>query len=120
MQQEEAAAIAVIDPDDRARTVASRLCEQAGYRVLPFARGDEFLSAGPLEQVTCILLDVSTPDRQGIEVLRRLAERGAAPPPLRVAGPGGGAGGRARLALRGQPRVKPPQQPHPPPPPRGG
>lgn len=86
VQHEEAAAIAVIDPDDRARTIASRLCEQAGYRVLSFARGEEFLGAGPLEQVTCILLDVSTPDRQGIEVLRRLAERGAAPPVIVLTG----------------------------------
>lgn len=73
-------AIAVVDPDARARAVAARLCEREGYRVLQFASGDEFLGAGPLDHVTCIVLDVSTPGRQGIEVLRRLGERATAPP----------------------------------------
>lgn len=86
MQHDEAAAIAVIDPDEQARAVASRLCEKAGYRVLPFASGDVFLGAGPLDDVTCVVLDVSTPDRQGIEVLRRLADRGTAPPVIVLTG----------------------------------
>jgi two-component system response regulator FixJ len=83
--REEPAAIAVVDPDPQARAVAARLCESEGYRVLPFASGDEFLSAGPLGHVTCIVLDVSTPDRQGIEVLRRLGERATAPPVIVLA-----------------------------------
>jgi two-component system, LuxR family, response regulator FixJ len=85
-QQDEAAAIAVVDPDEKARTAASRLCRSAGYRVLPFASGDAFLSAGPPDHVTCIILDVSTPDRQGIEVLRRLAELATAPPVIVLTG----------------------------------
>lgn len=86
LQSEEAAAIAVVDPDEKARTAAARLCRRAGYRVLPFAGGDEFLSAGPQDDVTCIVLDVSTPDRHGIEVLRRLAERDTAPPVIVLTG----------------------------------
>ncbi len=86
LQSEEVAAIAVIDPDEKARAAAARLCERDGYRVLPFASGDEFLSAGPTDHVTCIVLDISTPDRQGIEVLRRLAERGTAPPVIVLTG----------------------------------
>lgn len=80
MPHDKPGAIAVVDPDAQARAVAARLCEREGYRVLPFASGDEFLSAGPLGHVTCIVLDVSTPDRQGVEVLRRLGERTTAPP----------------------------------------
>lgn len=80
MPHDKPGAIAVVDPDAQARAVAARLCEREGYRVLPFASGDEFLSAGPLGHVTCIVLDVSTPDRQGVEVLRRLGERATAPP----------------------------------------
>jgi two-component system response regulator FixJ len=80
IQDNEAAAIAVVDPDEQARAAASRLCKSAGYRVLSFASGDAFLSAGPPDHVTCVVLDVAMPDRQGIEVLRRLAERGTAPP----------------------------------------
>lgn len=79
-QHDTAGTIAVIDPDSEARAAAARLCEGEGYRVLPFESADEFLSAGPLGHVTCVVLDVSTRDRQGIEVLRRLAERVTAPP----------------------------------------
>lgn len=86
LQSEEAATIAVIDPDEQARAAAARLCERDGYRVLPFASGEEFLLAGPPDHMTCIVLDVSTPDRQGIEVLRRLAERATAPPVIVLTG----------------------------------
>jgi two-component system response regulator FixJ len=85
LQSEQAATIAVVDPDEQARAAAVRLCERDGYRVLPFASGDEFLSAGPPD-MTCIVLDVSTPGRQGIEVLRRLAERDGAPPVIVLTG----------------------------------
>ena len=85
-QQGEPDAIAVVDPDEQARTAASRLCQGHGYRVLPFACGEAFLGAGPPDHVSCIILDVSMPDRQGIEVLRRLAERATAPPVIVLTG----------------------------------
>lgn len=78
--------IAVIDSDERARTEAARLCERDGYRVVQYASGEEFLQAGPPDDVTCIVLDVSTPERHGIDVLRRLAERGVAPPVIVLTG----------------------------------
>lgn len=76
----EAHSIAIVDADDEARTAAARLCEGEGYRVVPFASGNELLRSGPPGHVACIVLDLSTPDREGIEVLRRMSERGAAPP----------------------------------------
>lgn len=85
-QHDEPDALAVVDPDRQARAAASRLCEGAGYRVLQFASGDAFLDAGPPEHVSCVVLDVSTPDRQGIDVLRRLAERATAPPVIVLTG----------------------------------
>ena len=69
-----------------ARAAAVSLCESEGYRVLPFASADDFLRAGPPGHVTCIVLDISMPDRAGIEVLRRLAERGSAPPVIVLTG----------------------------------
>lgn len=86
LQDDKAPAIAVVDPDRQARATATRLCERAGYRVLPFASGEEFLGAGTPDHLICIVLDVSTPDRQGIEVLRRLADSGAAPPVIVLTG----------------------------------
>jgi two-component system, LuxR family, response regulator FixJ len=81
-----AAAIAVVDPDEEARDAAVRLCESNGYRVLPFVNGEEFLRTGTPAAFTCVVLDVSSPGRDGIEVLRRLAERGAAPPVIVLTG----------------------------------
>jgi two-component system response regulator FixJ len=86
VQNDRAGAIAVVDPDEQARAAAARHCEREGYQVVEFASGDEFLSAGPPDYVTCILLDVSTSDRRGIEVLRRLAERVTAPPVIVLTG----------------------------------
>lgn len=85
-QPDGAVVIAIVDADEQARAAAASLCEGEGYRVLPFASGDAFLKAGPPGEVACIVLDISTPDRQGIEVLRRLAERGAAPPVIVLTG----------------------------------
>jgi two-component system, LuxR family, response regulator FixJ len=84
--QRNAAAIAIVDPDEEVRTAAVSLCESEGYRALPFASADDFLRAGPPGHVTCILLDISMPDRAGIEVLRRLADRGSAPPVIVLTG----------------------------------
>lgn len=78
--------IAVVDPDEEARSAAVNLCEGEGYRVLPFASADDFLHAGPPAHVTCVILDISMPDRAGIELLRRLAERGSAPPVIVLTG----------------------------------
>lgn len=86
LQDHGTAAIAVVDPDEEARAAAVRLCESDGYRVLPFASGEEFLQAGPPTALTCVVLDISRPDREGIEVLRQLAERGAAPPVIVLTG----------------------------------
>lgn len=82
----DAGAIAIVDPDEEARSAAINLCESEGYKVLAFGSADDFLHAGPLRHVTCIVLDISTPDRAGIEVLRRLAERGSAPPVIVLTG----------------------------------
>lgn len=86
LQSDDPALIAVVDPDRQARAAAARLCERGGYRVLSFASGEEFLNAGPPDDVACIVLDVSTSDRRGIEVLRRLAELGSAPPVIVLTG----------------------------------
>jgi two-component system response regulator FixJ len=80
------ATIAVVDPDAQARSAAVDLCESEGYRVMAFASADDFLQAGPPAHLTCIVLDISTPDRAGIEVLRRLAERSSAPPVIVLTG----------------------------------
>jgi len=59
------------------RQSGCRLVRSFGYRAEAFASGDEFLTSLRLAETACLLLDVRMPGVDGLEVQRRLAERGA-------------------------------------------
>jgi two-component system, LuxR family, response regulator FixJ len=80
--------IAVIDDDERVRQSTVWLLEGAGYRVLPYASGDTFLTAPMSERVHVVLLDMNMPGRNGLDVLRALAARDDAPTVLVLTGHG--------------------------------
>ncbi|MGZ8360353.1 MAG: response regulator transcription factor [Allosphingosinicella sp.] len=80
--------IAVIDDDGRVRQSLAWLLERAGYRVLPFASGDEFLASPQPERLDIVLLDIHMPGRNGLDVLRVLADRDDAPAVLILTGYG--------------------------------
>lgn len=82
----DAATIAVVDDDDRVRRSTAYLVESYGYRALTFASGEEFLEAGPFDFLACVLLDIRMPGLSGLDVLRALAGRPAAPPVVVVTG----------------------------------
>jgi len=73
----EAPLVAIVDDDASVRQSTGRLIRSLGYRAEPFASGEEFLSSGYTTQVGCLMLDVRMPGMDGLEVQRRLAERGA-------------------------------------------
>lgn len=64
--------IAIVDDDDAVRTSTARLLESAGHRVLSFASGDAFLTAKLPDHLSCILLDMRMPGKNGLEVLRAI------------------------------------------------
>ena len=68
--------VVVVDDDASVRQSAQRLIRSFGYRVAAFASGAEFLAGVDYAGACCLLLDVRMPDMDGIEVQRRLAERG--------------------------------------------
>ena len=78
--------IHVVDDDDAERAALAALLEAAGYRTRRFGSGAAFLDAP--EACACVVLDVRMPGLDGLEVQRRLRERGVAPPVVMVTGYG--------------------------------
>ena len=68
--------VVIVDDDSSVRLSARRLIRSFGYRAEAFASGKEFLDAVSARQICCLVLDVRMPDMDGLEVQRRLAERG--------------------------------------------
>jgi two-component system, LuxR family, response regulator FixJ len=68
--------VVVVDDDESVRQSAQRLIRSFGYRVAAFASGAEFLADVDYAGACCLLLDVRMPEMDGLEVQRRLVERG--------------------------------------------
>jgi FixJ family two-component response regulator len=74
---EEAPVIAIVDDDASVRPSTLRLIRSFGYRAEAFGSGEEFLSSPRAAEMACLVLDVRMPGMDGLEVQRRLAEKGA-------------------------------------------
>ena len=70
---ERRACVCIVDDDDSIRQALARLLRVAGYEVLTFGGGREFLSFAERERAECVVLDVRMPGIDGLEVQRRLA-----------------------------------------------
>jgi two-component system response regulator FixJ len=69
----------VIDDDEPVRRALAMLLRSAGIPVETYPSGGAFLDALPVlrdDAVGCVLADVRMPDLDGLELLRRLKERG--------------------------------------------
>ena len=73
---DEAPLVAIVDDDASVRQSARRLIRSFGYRPEVFASGEDFLTSASAARTACLMLDVRMPDMDGLEVQRRLAERG--------------------------------------------
>jgi two-component system response regulator FixJ len=71
--------IAVVDDDTAVLLSTAELLRRSGFDVKLFNSGDDFLNSDDLEGVSCVLLDLQMPGRDGLSVLRTLAERDEAP-----------------------------------------
>ena len=80
----EALIIYIVDDDDSVRTGLSRLMRSAGFEARAFGSADRFLEEVREEGTACILLDMTMPRVTGIEVQRRLKERGIHLPVIAV------------------------------------
>lgn len=80
--------IFVVDDDAAVRDSLRTLLETAGVRVRTFALPGEFLEACGEDMAGCILLDVRMPGMSGLEVQRRLIQRGIRTPIIFITGHG--------------------------------
>src|SRR2546427_6951272 len=73
---DEAPLVAIVDDDASVRQSTRRLIRSFGYRAEAFTSGEEFLASASAARTACLVLDVRMPNMDGLEVQRRLAERG--------------------------------------------
>jgi len=72
----EAPLVSIVDDDVSVRRSTRRLLLSAGLQAEAFASAQEFLQSGRAAETGCLLLDVSMPGMDGLELQRRLAETG--------------------------------------------
>ena len=80
--------IIVVDDDDAVRASLQALLETAGYRTTQFESGIAFLDFLDSGLGECVLLDVKMPGLDGLDVQRRLNDRGVMMPVVVVTGHG--------------------------------
>lgn len=68
--------VAIVDDDASVRSSTRRLLRCSGMRAEAFASAEGFLQSGHLAETGCLILDMSMPRMNGLELQRRLAETG--------------------------------------------
>jgi FixJ family two-component response regulator len=68
--------VALVDDEAPVRVALARLLRLAGYHVLAFASGEEFLSSLAVRVPDCVLLDIHMPGLTGLQVQARLRASG--------------------------------------------
>ena len=66
--------VSIVDDDPSVRSSTRRLLRSSGMRAEVFASAEEFLQSGHMTETGCLLLDMSMPGINGLELQRRLAE----------------------------------------------
>jgi FixJ family two-component response regulator len=80
--------VIVIDDDLSARTAIKRLVGAMGFSVKTFGSGQEFLYGELPEEPSCLILDVRMPGLSGLDVQRKMKERGVHIPIIFITGHG--------------------------------
>ena len=80
--------VAIIDDDAPARTSLMEVLKTYGYAVADFASGVDFMANPDIAAFQCVLLDIRMPEIDGIEVQKRLRERGLNMPIIFITGHG--------------------------------
>lgn len=71
----EATEVYILDDDDSVRTGFARLMRSAGLNPHPYATAEDFLAGVSNLPHACILLDVTMPGLNGMDVQQRLIEQ---------------------------------------------
>jgi FixJ family two-component response regulator len=76
--------ISIVDDDESVREALEGLIESLGFRVRAFASAIEFLASADIGDTRCMIADVHMPHMSGVELFRRLTERGHAIPTILI------------------------------------
>ncbi|MEJ0091658.1 MAG: response regulator [Limisphaerales bacterium] len=68
--------VSIVDDDLSVRRSTWRLLRSSGLRAEAFASAEEFLQSGFVDETACLLLDMSMPGMNGLELQQRLTETG--------------------------------------------
>jgi two-component system, LuxR family, response regulator FixJ len=80
MAERQRETVAIVEDDGGMREALGRMLRAAGFEVRTHCSAEAFLEAGSSSEVGCLILDICLPGASGIDLQRRLAERGAAAP----------------------------------------
>ncbi|WP_430396828.1 response regulator transcription factor [Ferrovibrio sp.] len=76
--------IAIVDDDDSMRQALVALIRSFGFAASAYGSAEEFLAAPALQQADCLVTDIHMPGLSGIELKRKLTERGIALPVIMI------------------------------------
>ena len=80
--------VQVVDDEPGMRKALTRLLRAEGFDVRAFASAREFLAAAHAEESACLVLDVTMPELDGLELQRRLTHAGVFVPIVFLTGTG--------------------------------
>jgi FixJ family two-component response regulator len=83
-QTTETLMVYIVDDDESVRTALSRLMRSAGIESLAYQSSERFLAEVRNEGNACILMDITMPRMNGMELVARLKEKGIAFPVIAV------------------------------------
>jgi FixJ family two-component response regulator len=78
----------IVDDDDRMRAATQRLLKSVGLHAESFATPQDFLRHKLPDVASCLVLDVRLPGMSGLDLQRKLNERGVAIPIIFITGHG--------------------------------
>lgn len=86
MPDEETISLHIVDDDGLVQNSLVALLQGAGYNVLAFTSGIEFLKALPGLNPDCVILDVRMPQMNGLDVLKKLKQNHPETPVVMMSG----------------------------------
>ena len=80
------ATIAIIDDDPGIRTGLTKLLHSGSYKALAYESAEEFFAHAGTREIACLIVDINLPGINGVEMVKRLRQSGAATPAILMTG----------------------------------
>jgi FixJ family two-component response regulator len=74
--------ISIVDDDESIREATKGLVRSLGYQAATFSSAEDFLQSDSVDSTSCLITDVQMPGLSGIDLQRRLIDRGTQMPTI--------------------------------------